>query len=289
MRITVFTPTFNRAYIIEQLYESLGRQSFHDFEWLVVDDGSTDETKALFSGWCKRENRFPIRYYRQENGGKCSAINKALDLAKGELFFTVDSDDYLTDDALQKIDEWERKLPGTKSFCGVAGNLGRTGADTPNTLFPNGYCDGTLLDRYAHVDGERALVFYTDVHKKYKYPIFKDEKFMTEAVAWNRMANDGYSMRFYNDIIWVYDYKEDGLTKAGNSVFLRNPKGYWLWLNEKNRFLSATPAKRFKTLYTYCCDLSAYYETKEISLFTKVPKGIICLIFNIHRIRKRVH
>ena len=86
-KITVFTPTYNRAYILENLYRSLQRQSYGDFEWLVVDDGSSDGTEALFDRWRREENPFPIRYVRQENGGKCRAINHGLKLARGELFF----------------------------------------------------------------------------------------------------------------------------------------------------------------------------------------------------------
>ena len=98
VEITVFTPTYNRAYIINRLYESLQRQEIHNFEWLVVDDGSVDETEELFRTWMNNESKFPIRYYKKKNGGKCRAINFALDLAKGKLFFVVDSDDYLTED-----------------------------------------------------------------------------------------------------------------------------------------------------------------------------------------------
>ena len=109
-KITVFTPTYNRAYILENLYRSLQRQSFTDFEWLVVDDGSSDGTKALFERWQKEDNPFPIRYCYKENGGKCRAINYGLKLAQGELFFTVDSDDYLTDD------HWKRWHSGSRRF-----------------------------------------------------------------------------------------------------------------------------------------------------------------------------
>ena len=103
MKVTIFTPTYNRAYIISKLYMSLKRQQVKDFEWLIVDDGLTDNTESLVKGWIILEKSFSIRYYKQKNGGKCRAINRALDLAQGELFFTVDSDDYLTDDAIKKI------------------------------------------------------------------------------------------------------------------------------------------------------------------------------------------
>ena len=92
-KITVFTPAYNRAHTLEKLYRSLQRQTFHNFEWLIVDDGSTDGTAKLVNNWQAEENPFPVRYVWQENGGKCRAINYGLELAAGELFFTVDADD----------------------------------------------------------------------------------------------------------------------------------------------------------------------------------------------------
>ena len=284
MKITVFTPTYNRAYIIDNLYRSLQRQTSHDFEWLVVDDGSSDNTSALFERWKQEGNPFPIRYHRQENGGKCSAINRGLELAEGELFFTVDSDDYLTDDAIEKILAWEASLPRDQKYCGVAGNLGTSPTETPNQIFEGPYLDGTALDRYDRIDGERAMVFYTEIHRKYLYPTFSNEKFMTEAVSWNRMAADGYKMRFFNDIIWVYEYKEDGLTKAGNSLFLNNPKGYGLWLREKAQFQGIGIAGKLRMYYTFTCDLSPNYKSRQISEFIGAPYPLIASVNMFHKL-----
>lgn len=287
MKLTVFTPTYNRAYIIENLYRSLQRQTSHDFEWLVVDDGSADNTEALFGTWIKEDNPFPIRYYRQENGGKHRAINRGLELAEGELFFTVDSDDYLTDDALEKIIRWEAELPKQEKYCGFAGNLGTSPDVTPNGMFESGSFDGTALDRYGAVDGERAMVFYTAIHKQYPYPEFPGEKFMTEAVAWNRMAHDGYQMRFYNDIIWIYAYKEDGLTKAGSRIFLNNPKGYGLWLREKSEFLGESWKQKYQMYYTFTCDLSGRLSAREIAACIGAPRLLIEAISIGRKIFKR--
>lgn len=285
--VTVFTPTYNRAYIIENLYNSLKRQSSFDFEWLVVDDGSNDNTEKLFSKWVENENSFKIRYYRKENGGKHTAINKGLELADGKLFFTVDSDDYLTDDAIEKIISWEAELPKDKKYCGLAGNLGTAQNVTPNTLFESEYIDGNALNRYQQVDGERALVFYTDIHRKYMYPIFENEKFMTEAVAWNRMANDGYLIRFYNDIIWIYEYMADGLTKAGKSVFVNNPMGYGLWLKEKARFEHKSFLQKLKSIYIYTNDMADLHDSKVISKSIGAPIWIIRLFKMIHEIKHK--
>ena len=253
-KITVFTPTYNRAYILENLYRSLQRQTCTAFEWLIVDDGSSDGTEALIRSWQAEENSFPIRYVWQENGGKCRAINRGLELADGELFFTVDSDDYLTDDALEKVLLWDAELPKDQKFCGFVGNRGTTPTDTPNRLFDGGYLDGDALDRYREVDGERAFVFYTEIHRKYLYPEFPGEKFLTEAVTWDLMAHDGYKMRFYNDIIWIWEYKDDGLTRAGYQVFLNNPQGTGLFFRQKAEFLQYSLWEKLKLWYGYATD-----------------------------------
>lgn len=287
-KITVFTPTYNRSRIIERLYKSLRRQTNMDFEWLIVDDGSSDNTEEVIQSWQAENNTFPIRYYKKENGGKCSAINMGLELAQGELFFTVDSDDYLTDDALEKIISWESSLPKGQKFCGVAGNLGTAKDTTPNRIFDVPFFDGSALDRYKIADGERAMVFYTEIHRQYPYPLFEGEKFMTEAVTWNRMAHDGYKMRFYNDIIWIYEYREDGLTKAGSSLFLNNPQGYGLWLREKAKFERIGLISRLKMYYTFTCDLSPRLSNPQIAHCIGTHWILIALCNAIHKMKQRV-
>ncbi|MBO7253350.1 MAG: glycosyltransferase family 2 protein [Oscillospiraceae bacterium] len=281
-KVTVFTPTYNRAYIIENLYRSLQKQTCMDFEWLVVDDGSGDETPALFDKLCQEENGFSIRYVRKENGGKCSAINRGLELAQGELFFTVDSDDYLTEDAVEKVIRWDTELPKDEKYCGFAGNRGITATETPNRMFDGGYYDGTLLDRYGDVtetygliDGERAYVFYTDVHRKYLYPVFPGEKFLTEAVTWDLMAHDGYKMRFYNDIIWIWEYKADGLTKAGYQVFLNNPRGTGLFFRQKAEFLNFSLRTRLGMWYGYVCDTKDRCTNAQIAEYIGMPLWMV--------------
>lgn len=293
MKITVFTPTYNRAYIIENLYRSLQRQTFRDFEWLIVDDGSTDNTEELINGWIEDNNDFPIRYYKKENGGKCRAINFGVDLAKGLLFFNVDSDDYLTDDALEKIAQWEESLPKDKKYCGVVGNLGTSPTETPNATWPEPYRDANLLERYEEytdkpIDGERAWVFYTEIQKKYKYPEFEGENFITPAVTWNRMANDGYLVRIYDDIIWVYEYQPDGLTASGNKRFLERPQGHGLWLREKSEFMHDSFLKKMKMYYSFYCDHSYHLEKDKIAEYIGAPKFIIHFCAFIHKLKSSI-
>lgn len=270
MKITVFTPTYNRAYIIEKLYRSLQRQSFRDFEWLIVDDGSTDNTEEIVAVWQKEGNPFPIRYYKKENGGKCRAINYGVDRAQGQLFFNVDSDDYLTDDALEKVAAWADSLPQDGSFCGVVGNLGTSPNETPNTPMNTPYRDATLLERYGDfspnpIDGERAPVFFAELQKKYKYPEFEGEKFVTPAVTWNRMAHDGYKVRVFDDIIWVYEYQPDGLTANVGRNFIKNPQGAGLWQREKAAFIGDPLTKKMKMWYTFYCDHTACEEAYRLT------------------------
>lgn len=295
MKITVFTPTYNRAYIIENLYKSLQRQSFTDFEWLVVDDGSSDNTEELFAKWSKENNNFQIRYYKKENGGKHRAINYALDKARGELFFTVDSDDYLTDDALYKVNIWEKSLDKSRKFAGIVANIGNDKYKTINNFFKEEYLDLDLLQRYDYTEdgkkvlnGERAYIFYTDIHRKYKYPEFEGEKFMTESVVWNRMAHDGYLVRYYNDIIWIFKYLDDGLTKAGNRLFLDNPRGYSLWIKEKTKFQTNNKKELFKLYYILYCEFFKRYTIEEISEYIQISKFKVRILSLLRKIKSKI-
>lgn len=273
--VTVFTPTYNRAYILGDLYYSLQRQTCMDFEWLIVDDGSADDTKTLVASWQGEENPFPIRYVYQENGGKCRAINRGLKEAEGRLFFTVDSDDYLTDDAIEKVIRWDGELPADGHFCGYAGNMGTALGVTTNRLFPGDYLDGTALNRYDRVDGERAFVFYTEIHRKYLYPEFPGEKFLTEAVTWDLMAHDGYKMRFYNDIIRIWEYKDDGLTRAGYRVFLENPQGTGLFFRQKAEFLHYSLWNKLTLWYGYATDAMDRCTDEQIASYIGMPKAMV--------------
>lgn len=237
MLITVFTPTYNRGYIIDTLYQSLQKQTFKDFEWLVIDDGSTDNTSVLFESWTKENKQFPIRYYKVENGGKHRAINKATELAKGKLFFIVDSDDFLTEDALENIAKWERTLVNKEKFCGVSGNRGERKNHFWGTTFEGEFLDATSLERNKkNITGDKAEVFYTDILKRYKFNEFEGENFITEATVWNRMAADGYKIRWFNKTIYISNYLNDGLTKNIEAIFANNPKGTAYYIKQQINF-----------------------------------------------------
>ena len=299
-KITLFTPTYNRAYILDTLYRSVQRQTFRNFEWIIMDDGSSDNTEELVQGWMEDGNDFPIRFYKVPNGGKCRAINKGLDLADGELFFIMDSDDYLTDNALETVVRWEATIAGKPGYCGVAGNRGSSPTETPNTRLWQMYGEGCqYIDEYAFcrysdytdkvIDGERAGVWYTEIHRKYKYPEYEGENFLTPCITWIRMANDGYKIRIFDDIIWICEYLPDGLTMQGSMRFIKNPAGHGVFLREKARFLNDPLKKKLKMWYTFYCDHSFCKEEyrltmKQCAEYIGAPQPFIWLSAIVHKV-----
>lgn len=264
MKITVFTPTYNRGYIIEKLYRSLQAQTFTDFEWLVIDDGSKDNTAELFKRWMAETNPFTIRYYKVENGGKHRAINKATDLANGELFFIVDSDDALTEDALDSIVSWELELENKATYCAVAGNKGSTRSDLWGTTFDGKYMDATSLERKKYnITGDKAEVFFTEILKKYKFCEFAGEKFITECTVWDKMAADGYKIRWFNKIIYLCDYLQDGLTKSGDVLFANNPQGTAYLYKQQINYCKFNLKDRLSTY-------NAYYQLVRCNIGLKL-------------------
>ena len=268
MKITVFTPTYNRAYIIEKLYHSLQRQTFKDFEWIVVDDGSEDETEDLFKKIQKDKNLFEIRYIKQKNGGKHRAINKGIEIAKGELFFIVDSDDYLIDTALKTITEIEESIPENekKQFAGVCGLRGYSEKKENGKTFCGDILDITSLEREKYgIYGDKAEVFYTSILKKYPFPTFENEKFITECVVWDKIAFDKYKIRYFNKIIYISDYLPDGLTAHVKDLYKKNPKGYGLYLAQCAKYGKIRGVNKWTQYMQYFYDHRKELKFKEIA------------------------
>jgi len=228
MKVTVFTPTYNRGYIIANAYESLRRQTCKDFEWVVVDDGSTDNTGELFDAWTKQEKEFPIRYQKVPNGGKIRAANLGARLARGELFLNLDSDDYLTEDAIETVILWENTIKDQREhFAGVAG-LRCHFDDTPiGESFLGEYLDASPAERSKYgITGDKVEVFYTELLRKYPFPEFSGEKFLAEGVNWIVICHEEQKMlRWFNKAIYKCEYLTDGYSASIFKLALRNPKG----------------------------------------------------------------
>lgn len=223
--ITIFTPTYNRANCLHRLYDSLCKQTFpnHNFEWLIVDDGSSDNTKEIVQTWVD-ENKIPIVYHKQKNGGKHRAINKGLDIARGELFFIVDSDDYLPENSLETIIKYYLPIRESQEIIGVVGLMGTPqgnvigGKTFPNTL------DSNLIERRSKygVTADMAKVIKTEKFKEFYFPDVPNEKFVAESIVWNRMAIK-YKFRYFNEIIYIGEYIEGGLSNNSIRNRRKNP------------------------------------------------------------------
>lgn len=209
--LTILTPAYNRAYTLQRAYDSLCRQTSFDFEWVVVDDGSTDNTEELMLGWEAETTAFPITYVKQENGGKHRAVNRGVALAKGGYILILDSDDYLTDDAVETISKWTQEIAELPGFAGVSGL--KDGANNGNMTAD--YVDAKNTERMKYgLQGDKAEVYKTEIMRKYPFPEFEGEKFLRENSVWDAIALDGYKLRWYNRIIYKCEYLEDGLTKT---------------------------------------------------------------------------
>ena len=235
MKFTIFTPTYNRAYLLEELYDSLKNQTFKDFEWLIVDDGSVDETRKIIDTFIN-EKILNISYYYKDNGGKQRAYNYALDKAKGELFICLDSDDKYIPNGLEIILKYQRKNDKNDKIAGMGYLSIYPNGDIIGKEFPKNEMVESQFDIYNKykVTGDKGLMFRTEIIKNYKFPVFDGEKFITEALVYNRIS-ENYKMLYINEKIEIKQYREDGLTSKYNDLLLNNPKGNALYHNERNK------------------------------------------------------
>ena len=237
MLITVFTPTYNRSHLLLRLYESLCRQSFKDFEWVIVDDGSRDETKRLSLSLSGQEAGFPIRYIYQKNGGKHRAINRGVKEAKGELFFIVDSDDLLPPDALQVVADRYSDIRWKKDYAGVCGLDGSFSGQVIGSGLPVPILDeSTIALRFKHgVTGDMKEVFRTDIMREYPFPEIDEEKFCPEMLVWNRITSK-YKLRFFDQIIYSVEYQDDGITSGIVKARMKSPVASMMTYAELNNY-----------------------------------------------------
>lgn len=223
--LTVFTPTFNRAYTLYKCYESLKRQTCKAFIWLVIDDGSTDDTSALIEKW-QQENIIQIRYYYQENQGMHGAHNTAYRLIDTELNTCIDSDDYMTEDAVEKILTFWGQHKNQKYAGIIALDITKEGDVIGNRL-PEDRQSVTLTDYYQKGGkGDKKLIYRSDVIKKYPdYPIFEGEKYVGLNYKY-MMIDQDYELLILNEPVCVVEYMPDGSSMNMLHQYKKNPKGF---------------------------------------------------------------
>lgn len=234
-KLTVFTATYNRGHLIENLYRSLQRQKIYNFEWLVIDDGSTDNTRDLFSKWIKEDNSFQIRYFYQENQGLIRSLNLGIELAKGEFISKIDSDDYVCDDFAINMQNWLESIRDEESIYGVSGIRIRPDGNPIKGCWPQIECyvDATDLDRKKYdLDADMCEGWKTEVLRKYPFPVWENEKFAPEQIVFYQIALDGFKIRWYPIAMSVCEYQEGGLTLGASKLEKQNPMGYAMMYNQ---------------------------------------------------------
>jgi glycosyltransferase involved in cell wall biosynthesis len=204
---TVFTPTFNRAHTLPRVYESLKAQTYRDFEWLILDDGSTDATEALVRQW-QREADFPINYIWQENAGKHLAVNRGVQEARGKLFLILDSDDACVAKALERFEfHWDSIPPHNRNeFTGVTCLAQDPDGNLVGSRFPVDSLDSNSLEvRHKYgVRGEKWGFHRTKVLGQFPYPeVAGEDPYVPPSLVWNRIALR-FKMRYVNDVLRIY-------------------------------------------------------------------------------------
>ena len=227
--ISILTPTYNRGKLLLPLYESLKNLTFEDFEWLIVDDGSEDDTEQYALSWISyniQKAEFPIRYIKKSNGGKHTAINRGVREANGELILILDSDDTLPEDSLATIAQYYEQCKGYKDCAGVCGLMSHHDGQLIGTGFPKDpMYESALQFRYAeksNVTGDLLEIYKTSVMREFPFPEIENEKFCPESLVWNRIANK-YKLFCFNKVVYYRDYLDGGLTSKIVRIRMNSP------------------------------------------------------------------
>ncbi|WP_271783557.1 glycosyltransferase family 2 protein [Aquimarina algiphila] len=270
--ITVFTPTYNRAYCLHKCYESLVKQSNQDFKWLIIDDGSSDNTKELVGSWIK-EDKIDIQYHYQKNLGMHGGHNAAYRLIETTLNVCIDSDDFMGEEAIQKIlDAWE-SIKDKSEYAGLVGLDADESGAIIGTKIPEGIKETTMYELYnTHkVLGDKKLVYRTEVVKKYPpYPIFEGERFVPLGYLYQLIDQD-YKLLPINEVFCVVEYMEDGSSMNMLKQYRRHPRGFAF--SRKSRMQLATGFKdKFKNAIHY---VSSSLFIKNGAFLKESPKKLI--------------
>jgi glycosyltransferase involved in cell wall biosynthesis len=290
--LTIFTPAYNRNYTLKRLYKSLLKQTNRDFEWLIVDDGSSDNTPNIIEKWQKENNVFSIIYIKQENGGKHRAINTGLKNAKGNFFFIVDSDDFIAQDAVETVARISSIIDEYPNFAGICGlRADVSGAPLGNSGRLTSIIDISMIDirQKYKIRGDMAEVFKTDILKRYPFPEFEGEKFISEAAVWNKISEQ-YILRYIPKVLYYCQYLPDGLTKSIRMRHRNSPMGtMYLYkgillsplFSLKNKFRAAILYWRYLLTYK-----KAYFNCPPFYFFFW-PIGAVFYFLDLFKFKQR--
>ena len=271
--LTVFTPAYNRAHTITRTYESLCRQTSKDFEWLVIDDGSTDNTRELVEKWIE-EDKIPIRYIYQQNQGMHGAHNTAYKNIDTELNTCIDSDDYMPDDAVEKICSFWKEH-GSDRYAGIIGLDITENGKVIGTDFPAGLKETTLGDFYLQGgSGDKKLVYRTSVIRQYpEYPLFEGERYVGLAYKYMLIDQD-YKLLTLNEPLVVVEYQEDGSSVNMYRQYWNNPKGF-AFFRKTEMVTTKSVKRRFMVCIHY---VSSSFIAKNKHFIKESPRKLTTLL-----------
>jgi len=283
--LTVFTLTYNRGYCLHKCYESLLRQTCDDFEWLVIDDGSTDNTRKIVEKWIK-DNPFPIRYIYKENGGMHTGYNVAYDNIFSELAVSIDSDDYMTDDAVEKIVcFWKRH--GSEEYAGIIGLDIDTNGKVIGTEFPSDVKSSTVYDIYNRlkVKGDKKQVYRPEVIRPFYSPVFEGENLFPTCYKYF-LVDLQYKMLVFNEPLCVVEYMMDGYTRNIIKSYRKNLKSYIYYRKFIMTYPNATLWHRYRFAVHYVAEsmlardkLFFQHSPKKALTLSAIPLGILLYIY----------
>lgn len=272
--LTVFTPTYNRGYTLNKCYESLKRQTYKDFTWLIIDDGSTDNTKDLVKKWIK-ENKVPIKYKYQENQGMHGAHNTAYEIIDTELNVCIDSDDYMPDDGVEKIISFWKENK-REDLAGIIALDAYEDGNIIGKIFPETLKETTLFEvnnKYK-IPGDKKLVYRTELTKKYPYPLFKGEKYVGLAYKYYKL-DEKYKLATLNEVVCIVEYMDDGSSRNMLRQYRKNPKGFAFYRIENMKNKNSTVIFKLKQNIHY---VSSSFISKNKEFLKESPCKLLTIL-----------
>lgn len=272
--LTVFTPAYNRAHTLPRTYQSLLNQDCKGFIWLIIDDGSTDETAELVKKWKQQDNGFEIQYVYKENGGMHTAHNTAYENIHTELNICIDSDDCLAEGAIEKIYSKWYEIQDS-NYAGIIGLDADFSGKIIGEGFPNGMHETTLMGYYAAGGkGDKKLVYRTEIIKQYPpYPVFEGEKYVALAYKY-RLIDQNYKLAVLDEVLCNVEYQEDGSSGTMWKQYLKNPKGFAFW----RKICMQYPMSR-KRMFVDCVHyVSSSILSNDKEFVSESPKKFMTLL-----------
>lgn len=275
-KMSIITPTYNRSENLKNAYKSLNMQTNKDFVWIIIDDGSTDMTREVVKD-IKKDNKIDIKYYYKENGGKASALNVGLEKINTEYCCCLDSDDILTNDAIEKAIKLLNEEKNNNKCCGIVSlRVDKIGNVLGKKRIPKNYKYITTGELYSIVNKTELMCFYKyDCIKKLRFPKIDNEKFISPTWFQYKITEE-YKFRVSNESFCICEYLNDGMTKNKKNIILKNPKGYTLVKKESlKNAKKITNIIKHAIMYDYGSMLSN--NKKYIKESPKKIVSILCI------------